>query len=177
MERLQEIFCRGISIATSNGYLGAVKGFSRWLLEKERTDRDRLVSALAAERQHGPATRAWTLDEGELNRLVASAWDSGVMFEGLNGVDRAMIYLLAMTTGLRASELASMTPSRFDLATDRPTATVREAYTKNHNEAEQPLPADVAEAFRDYLRGRPAGEAGLAWEMERTRGRDAADRP
>ena len=68
-----------------------------------------------------------------------------------------------------------MTPSRFDLATHRPTATVREAYTKNHNEAEQPLPADVAEAFRDYLRGRPAGEA-PAWEMKE-RGRDAADRP
>ena len=77
------------------------------------------------------------------------------MFEGLAGKDRAMLYMLAMTTGLRASELSSVTPSAFALATDRPTVTVRAAYTKNRQEAEQPLPADVAEAFRDYLRGRP----------------------
>jgi hypothetical protein len=44
VERLQDIVCRGIGISTSNGYLAAIKGFSRWLYEKERTDRDRLVS-------------------------------------------------------------------------------------------------------------------------------------
>jgi integrase len=155
VERLQEILCRGVSIATSNGYLTAIKGFSKWLLEKERTDRDRLVSLSRLNANTDKRHERRALDEPELGRLLASAWESAATFEGLAGKDRAMLYMLAMTTGLRASELSSVTPSAFTLATDRPTVTVRAAYTKNRQEAEQPLPADVAEAFRDYLRGRP----------------------
>ena len=44
VEALQERVCRGIGLSTSNGYLTAIKGFSRWLVEKDRTDRDRLIS-------------------------------------------------------------------------------------------------------------------------------------
>jgi len=156
VERLQEIFCRGIGIATSNGYMTAIKGFSRWLLEKERTDRDRLVSLsrLNANTDIRHARRA--LDEADLNHLLSSAWASASTFEGLAGKDRAMLYMLAMTTGLRASELASVTPSSFAFEANGATVTVRAAYTKNQNEAEQPLPPDVAEAFRAYLIDRPA---------------------
>ena len=102
MERLQESsFAEASALQPAMATSARSRDSHAGCSKKERTDRDRLVSALAAERQHGPATRALgLLDEGELNRLVASAWDSGVMFEGLNGVDRAMIYLSAMTTGL-----------------------------------------------------------------------------
>src|ERR1019366_8890115 len=88
------------------------------------------------------------LDEIELGRLLTSASGSASTFEGLTGVDRSMIYMLAMSSGLRASELASVTPSSFALEGVGPTVTVRAAYTKNRIEAEQPLPADVASAFR-----------------------------
>src|SRR5512135_3397370 len=47
---------------------------------------------------------------------------------GMTGPDRARLYALALGTGLRASELASLTPERFDLSTDPPTATVSAAY-------------------------------------------------
>ena len=156
VERLQDIYCRGISIATSNGYLTAIKSFSKWLVQKERTDRDRLVSLsrLNASTDQRHTRRA--LDEGELNSLLASTWTNPAIFDDLAGPDRSMLYMLAMTTGLRASELASVTPSSFDLSTDRPVVTVRAAYTKNRTEAEQPLPPDVAEAFRVYLANRPA---------------------
>lgn len=155
VERLQDIYCRGISIATSNGYLTAIKGFSKWLFRKERIDRDRLAALSRLKNTEVRHSRR-ALDEGELNRLLASAWNSGSTFEGLTGHDRAMIYLLAMSSGLRASELASLTPSSFTLTTDRSLVTVRAAYTKNRDEAQQPLPADVAASFHDYLQGRPA---------------------
>lgn len=73
----------------------------------------------------------------------------------------SMLYALAMTTGFRASELASLVPASFDLEADPPTATVQAAYSKNRRESVQPLPPDMAEALRAYLANRPAGKA--AW--------------
>jgi len=156
VERLQEMLCRGVSICTSNSYLTAIKSFSRWLVEKERTDRDRLVSLSRLNAKTDRRHNRRALDEVELNRLLASALASTSTFEGLNGRDRSMIYMLAMSSGLRASELASLTPASFSPDTDCPTVTVRAAYTKNRIEAEQPLPPDVGSAFRDYLHDRPS---------------------
>ena len=67
-----------------------------------------------------------------------------------------MLYATAMVTGFRASELASLLPSNFDLDGTLPTATVKASNTKNRKEAVQPLPPDVAEALHGYLDGRPA---------------------
>lgn len=159
VERLQDIFCRGVSVCTSNSYLTAIKSFSRWLLERERTDRDRPVSLSRLNAKTDRRHHRRALDETELSRLLASASASAVTLQGLTGRDRSMVYMLAMSTGLRASELASLTPGGFALETECPAVTVRAAYTKNRLEAEQPLPADVAAAFREYLRGRAAAAA------------------
>lgn len=47
VETLQDRYCRGIGISTSNGYLVAIKDFSWWLAQQERTDPDWLVSLAA----------------------------------------------------------------------------------------------------------------------------------
>ena len=159
VERLQEIFCRGVSVCTSNSYLTAIKSFSRWLLEKERTDRDRLISLSRLNAKTDRRHHRRALDEAELNRLLVSASASTFSLESLTGRDRSMVYMLAMSTGVRASELASLTPGTFAIESDCPTVSVRAAYTKNRLEAEQPLPADVAAAFREYLRDRPHATA------------------
>src|SRR5438094_10294375 len=69
-----------------------------------------------------------------------------------------MLYLVAATTGFRASELVSLGPRSFDLAGAPPTAKVRAGYTENRREAVQPLPPDVALALRDYLTGKPGAQ-------------------
>jgi hypothetical protein len=51
-----------------------------------------------------------------------------------------------------------MSPESFDLTSDTPTAKVQAACTKNRKEAIQPLPVDVAEILRVYLREMPAGK-------------------
>jgi integrase len=78
------------------------------------------------------------------------------IFEGLTGTDRRMLYALAMMTGFRARELANLSPISFDLDAERPTVTVKAAYSKNRREAVQPLPLDVAGALWGYLANRPA---------------------
>jgi hypothetical protein len=83
VEALQDRVLRGIGASTSNGYLTAIKGFSRWLAEKERTDRDRLASLsrlnAGIDRRH----QRRELRENELRRLLEAAKDSTVTFEGL----------------------------------------------------------------------------------------------
>jgi hypothetical protein len=78
-------------------------------------------------------------------------------FRSLSGRGRYFLYLTAMSTGFRVSELATLTPEAFALGGDLPTATVPAAYTKNKKRAVQPLPADVAGALAEYLKGKLAG--------------------
>jgi integrase len=151
VERLQDIFCRGIGISTSNGYATAIKSFTRWLLVKERIGRDPMISLArlnaATDRRH--ARRA--LAESELRTLLTSTETSDRVFRGLSGPDRKALYALAMTSGFRAKELASLTPASFFLDGDRPAVIVRAGYAKNRREAVQPLPLDVGLAFQEYL--------------------------
>ena len=54
---------------------------------------------------------------------------------GMAGPDRAMLYTLAVETGLRAGELRSLTWSCLDLDADSPTVTVKAAYSKHRRDA------------------------------------------
>ena len=69
-----------------------------------------------------------------------------------------MLYLVAANTGLRSSELASLTPQSFKLNAAQPVVHCRAGYTKNGNEAELPLRQDMAATLSDWLAGKPAGE-------------------
>jgi integrase/recombinase XerD len=66
-----------------------------------------------------------------------------------------MLYALALYTGLRASELASLTPASFRLDADPPTVTVQAGYSKRRREDTVPLHPSLAERLRAWLPGRP----------------------
>jgi integrase len=72
-----------------------------------------------------------------------------------------MLYVLSAYTGLRESELASLTPESFALNADSPTVTVQAAYSKRRREDTVPLRADLARMLCDWLAGKPAGQR--AW--------------
>lgn len=74
-----------------------------------------------------------------------------------------MLYHLAVTTGLRASELASLTPRSFDLVGDPPTVTVEAGYSKHRRRDVLPLSADIAEALNDYLSSRQLRKDERLW--------------
>ena len=140
----------GLSIATSNAYLTAAKGFCRWLVRERRAAENPLshLSALNAKPDIRRERRA--LEPGELARLLDKA-RAGEACCGLTGEARAMLYLTAAATGLRASELASLTASSFDLTADPPTVTVEAAYSKHRRRDELPIRADLAERLAAFL--------------------------
>ncbi len=159
LEWLAEQRAKGaIGIQTSNYYLRSVKQFARWLV-KDRRMGDNPMTHLTGQNagtdvRH--ARRALAVDE--LQSILAAALASGAVFRDLTGRDRHFLYLTAMATGFRVSELAIPTPESFDLVGDMPTVTVKAAYTKNRRLAVQPLPVDVAEALRTFLADKPAGK-------------------
>jgi integrase len=156
VEALQARLCRGVGIPTSNLYLTALKGFSRWLVRDRRAPSDPLacLSRLNADTDIRLQRRA--LSPGEFAALLDAA-RRGRTFRGLTGEDRAVLYHLAARTGLRAGELASLTPASFDLSAE-PTVTVEAAYSKHRRKDVLDLRPDVAALVREYVRVRPEGE-------------------
>lgn len=149
----------GLSIQTCNFYQAAVKGFSRWLWRDGRIAADPLagLSKLAnGETDIRHARRNFSAEE--LQRILAAAKDSRRTFRGLTGEDRFMLYWTATGTGFRCEELSLLKPESFDLG-DSPTVEHKAAYNKNKKRAFQPIAADLAAGLRDYLAGKPAGEA------------------
>ena len=73
-----------------------------------------------------------TLPIGDFQRFLDAA-RTGSEFRGLKGSDRVVIYFAAVYTGLRAQEIAALTPSHF--APEFRTVTVRAAETKNGSDS------------------------------------------
>ena len=147
----------GKSIATANHYLTAVKGFTRWLWKDRRIGTDPLagMSKLAnAETDVRRARRE--LSQDELTWLLNTTRQSARVYRYLSGLDRYALYLTGAGTGLRAAELASLTPDSFHLQGPTPFVRLQAAYAKNRKEAEQPLPPDVADVLHGYLASKPA---------------------
>jgi integrase len=145
---------QGMGVRTSNDWLSSIKRFTKWLVKERRAPLDPLahLSRLNARTDVRHARRALPADDfGRFAEAVGKA----PPFRGLTGADRVALYTLSIYTGLRASELASLTPASFDLDADLPTVTVRAACSKHRREDVQPLRADVAAMMRGYLAGRP----------------------
>ncbi len=157
---------RGISRQTSNFYLQAVKQFARWMVANERASESPLAHLKAlnvrTDRRHD--RRAMTADE--LQRLVTATYN-GPTREGrrltsnagkptwsMTGPERAALYLTSMVTGLRSSELASLTRSSFALDGDSPTITVKAGYAKGKREDTLPLDRQDAEQLEPILIGK-----------------------
>src|SRR5262249_537989 len=116
------------------------------------SDRRALLNVARARRH---ARRELAADE--MRRLLEVTRASARAFRGLTGPDRAALYLTACGTGFRVRALAGLTPGDFDLTADLPAVHLPARLAKNKKGKVQPLAADVAEALRAYLDGRPEG--------------------
>jgi len=143
---------RGISAQTRNFYLQAVKQFCRWCVEE---DPPRAVSNPLATLKHLNVEtdrrhdrRALTLDE--LLRLLAAA-NNGPVRCGMSGPDRALLYRLAVETGLRAGELRSLTRASFRFDGKTASVTVEAKHSKRRREDTLPLRPALAAELRSFL--------------------------
>ena len=127
----------GLSVQTRNHHLRAIKQFSRWMWRNGRT-RENILAHLSGENVHTDRRHdRRSLTDKEIQRLIHATEGNGVVGR-MSAVDRSALYRLALGTGFRRNELASLTPESFDLDSDPPTVTVEAAYSKHRREDVQP---------------------------------------
>jgi integrase len=156
----------GIGPQTFNSYLVAFKLFCSWMVHDGRANRspvDHLEGLnVRVDRRHD--RRALSVEE--LRRLLDAARNGAARF-GMAGPERALLYKLAVETGLRARELANLTPASFALDGDQPVVRVRAAYSKRRREDVLPLRSDTAMTLRVFLAGRPVDAPAFAMPLGR----------
>ena len=153
---------QGRSVASSNHYLRAAKMFTRWLIRDRRAAEDRLIGLSLLNAKADVRHERRTLAHDELSNLLRAA-KAGGSFRGLNGEDRATLYLVALQTGLRAGELASLTPSSFNLDVDPPTVTVEASYSKHRRRDLLPIRPDLAATVQRYMSSRRLAANSRLW--------------
>jgi integrase len=147
------IWRRQISVNTSNDYLIAAKAFSRWAWQERKMPDDPLAGLrrLNSETDRRRVRRALT--PAELESLVSVTHQSRRTYRGndwqFTGTDRSMLYLTAAFTGLRASELASLTKASFDF--EAMTWTLAAASAKNRKATTLPLSPALAARLQKWF--------------------------
>lgn len=124
----------------------AFKQFCHWAVQHGRIDRSPLdyLQPLKARAQKRRA-----LERDEIARLLQVTIQQPKRY-GLSGMERALLYRLAMETGLRGGELRALTVECFDF--DSLSLCLSGKHTKNGQDAVLPLKYNTAQLLRDYLK-------------------------
>ncbi len=140
----------GFGVQSSNHFVAALKAFGNWLVRAKRIAANPFahVSKLNAAPDVRHARREFKPDE--LAGLVAAA-KAGPPMRDLTGEARAKLYTVASMSGLRASELASLTAASFRLDADPPTVQVAAAYSKRRRTDSVPLHPQLVAELRVWL--------------------------
>ncbi len=155
---IADLKVKGRSIQTCNFYLTAVKSFCRWMIREGRAPDNPLQHLQRGNVRTDRRQDRRALDHDELRVLIDTTRDGPTRL-GLTGPDRAFIYALTVSTGLRANEIRTLTRQAFDLDADPPTVTVAAAYSKHRRADALLLQEDLVPELRPHLERFAPGEA------------------
>ncbi len=138
---------KAISPRTKQHHLKACKQFASWMLKDGQATTNPLLyltTDIPVETQN--PRRALTQDEIQ---VLLNYTEKAISIGDMTGRERALVYRLAMETGLRANELRSL--KRLSFSKTDMTVKVEAKYTKNRKEAIQPVKPATMEAILQYL--------------------------
>lgn len=140
----------GRSAATIGHYIGAMKSFATWAHESGRLQYDVLVTLKKpnAKKDRKINRRALSIDE--LRWLFATT-ETEPTRHGLSGRERALVYRLAVMTGLRAGELSKLTRGDFRLTDDCPHIVIPANKSKNGKTGYLPIASDLVPRLLEYM--------------------------
>ncbi len=149
----------GFSVQSAEFYRAAAKRFAWWLSARRKCPVrvDLFDDVPAGNPRENRVHSRRRIGAGELPSLLAVTRASLRPYRGLAGEDRYSLYLLALTSGFRANEIARLERTSFLLDDlDAPIVQLRAKTNTKTRGARQPIPLGVAEHFRAYLPTRPA---------------------
>ena len=137
------------AVKTKRHYIAVFKQFTKWLSETGKLSKNnfkliKTPKVLQSDQIH--ARRALTADE--VARLISAA-ENGKPFRGISGTERALIYRLAVESGLRYNEIKTLKVSDFDFANC--TVQIRDVNEKARRGAILPLRQSTADKIRLFL--------------------------
>jgi site-specific recombinase XerD len=138
---------------TYNHYVQAFEQFCSWLSAKGRLATNPVVGLPRLNCETDVRRKRRALSPEDFGKLVQSARSSTEDIQCFNGESRARIYLLSYMTGLRRSELASLTPNSFKLDATPATLTVAATISKHRRKDVLPIHPDLVVMLRDWLKG------------------------
>ncbi|HAH43796.1 MAG TPA: hypothetical protein DCM07_02870 [Planctomycetaceae bacterium] len=145
---------KGRSQQTCKHIVRHAKQFANFLLEDERIETDpfRKVRPIkVSERCH--QRRALTSEE--CTKLLKAARKCSPLY-GLSGPDQEVLFLVALNTGFRATELSHMEVANLQLADEYPHISLSASQTKNRDEARIPLrDPGVVQFLKAWIAGKP----------------------
>ena len=161
---------RGLSAQTFNYHLTAFKSFCKWMVADGRASESPVahLSGLNARTDRRRVRRALSVEE---IRWLLDTTGEATPAHGMTGPVRSMLYRLALETGLRRGELASLTRAGFHLDGEHPIVTVEAAYSKHRREDVLPLRSDTAAVLKELLAGKLPGVT--AFDLPRDRHKSA----
>ena len=158
---LRAILDAGAGPSTANHYRTAIKAFGKWAWRSGRVAADPFAFVVGYNADEDVRRDRRTIGLEELRRLVAVA-NAGEPVLGVDGPTRALVYRLAVATGLRYSEIRSLKPESFDFSARPAVVRVEAANAKNRREALQSLPDDLAADLRALVAAMPPAAAVFA---------------
>ncbi len=142
---------KNISARTFNFNLKAFKQFCKWMVIDHRASESPVEHIQGLNNQIDKRHIRRAFEPDEMRRLLEATRIANKRF-GMSGLQRAMLYRLAVETGLRASELKSLTVSSFNL--NNCNVTIQAAYSKNRHQDVLPLRPDTAAELKVFLTDR-----------------------
>lgn len=143
---------RHLSKVTANHYHTSMKSFCDWMVAKKRATENPLadlekVHVAKKDRKH--LRTALTVEE--VKRLLAATIEAPDDY-GMTGHERALLYLFAIETGLRADAIRSLTVSSIDW--EHGSVFLPDHESKNGEEVVVPLTDDMLRHLRTFSKNR-----------------------
>lgn len=150
---LSGLIQEGCSAQTANHYLTALKQFANWMFAQGRAPHLSFGAVSRYNVKTDPRHQRRALSEAECQTLLVTAARGPVRFR-MSGRDRALLYLVAVSTGLRANELRQLKVADFHQAEGTHFLAVKAAAAKNRRPARQPIPDEIAKMLANYVAGK-----------------------
>lgn len=149
-----------LSNKTLNYYLVAVTTFINWLILEERLRKNPLAKVEKLGDDPMPFRERTIFTPGELDRILSAAIASVEKLYGMPGKERAILYLISASTGLRWKEVKSLAKESLTLleAPQTSTVTILAKDAKNGKDATLPLIPQLVDLLREHVKSLEPGQ-------------------
>jgi len=156
---LREMQAKGRTGKTLQDYVESIKAFCNWCVYRCYLDNNPVQRL--ANYDTTPRTTRRAMTEDEISRLLKVATDK-----------RRLIYVMALTTGLRASELRSLKVQ--DINADFQALNLHPEWTKNRKGGRQEIPTWLVDALKESSEDKSPGDPllNVPTHMDRSFNRD-----